>query len=68
MSEKDNKRAFMMAMALCTEFFGLSLAGIFGGQYLGGFADHPTLGAIAGFAIGCGIWIWRLVSTKRYLL
>jgi hypothetical protein len=66
--ENKTKKAVMVAMALCMEFFGLSLVGIFGGQYVGGLAGQATVGALTGFVLGCAIWIWRLVSTKRYIL
>ncbi len=66
--ENKNKRALMVAMALGLEFFGLSLAGVFGGYYLGGLMEQGALGAIFGFIATSTLWTWRLVSTKRHIL
>jgi F0F1-type ATP synthase assembly protein I len=68
MMDGGNKKAIALAVALATELTAMVLIGIFGGQYLGrqiGFAD---LGAIIGCALGFGIWTWRLIITKRYIL
>lgn len=66
--QKNQKKAFGVAMALGFELLSLVLIGVFLGYAIGERYGFKELGAIIGCTGAFSLWIWRIVRTQRHLL
>lgn len=62
-----NKKALAMALAMGAELALTLTVGVFAGYYGGKYINFAEWGAVIGSFTGFGVWIWRIMSSKKYL-
>ena len=66
-TEPKNRKALAVALAMGAELIVSLTVGVFVGYYGGGYVNFAEWGAVIGSFVGFGLWVWRVIASKKYL-
>ena len=64
---QSSRKSVAIAFSMGGELIASLLVGVFIGYYGGGYYQFAEWGAVIGSFMGFSVWVWRIISVKKYL-